>query len=113
MPFLVRWPGKVTANTTSDQITSLTDVMATVAEIVGVDLPRDSAQDSFSMLPAIEGTDGGVQIRPYILQQGFSGGRYLAIRKGKWKYLAHKGSGGNNYATVSYTHLTLPTIYSV
>ena len=97
VPFLVRWPGKVTANTTSDQITSLTDVMATVAEIVGVDLPRDSAQDSFSMLPAIEGTDGGVQIRPYILQQGFSGGRYLAIRKGKWKYLAHKGSGGNRY----------------
>ena len=49
------------------------------------------------MLPAIKGTDGGVQIRPYILQQGFSGGKYLAIRKGKWKYLAHKGSGGNRY----------------
>ena len=50
------------------------------------------------MVPALMGIDGGVQIRPYILQQGFSGGRYLAIRKGKWKYLAHKGSGGNNYA---------------
>ena len=98
VPFIVRWPGKVAANSTSDQITSLTDVMATMAEVEKVDLPRDSAQDSFSMLPAMLGADGGVQIRPYILQQGFGGGRYLAIRKGKWKYLAHKGSGGNNYA---------------
>ncbi|MDP6719189.1 MAG: arylsulfatase, partial [Pirellulaceae bacterium] len=31
VPFIVRWPGKVPAGTTSDQITSLTDVMATVA----------------------------------------------------------------------------------
>ena len=99
VPFIVRWPGKVGANTTSDQITSLTDVMATVAEIEKVELPRDSAQDSFSMLPALLGTDGGVPIRPYILQQGFGGRRWLAVRKGKWKYLAHKGSGGNNYAT--------------
>ena len=43
------------------------------------------------------GIDEGKPIRPYILQQGFGGKRYLAIRRGKWKYLAHKGSGGNNY----------------
>ena len=36
-------------------------------------------------------------MRPYLLQQAFSGSRDLAIRRGKWKYLAHKGSGGNNY----------------
>ena len=28
----------------------------------------------------------------------------------KWD---HKGSGGGEISTVSYTHLTLPTIYSV
>ncbi|MCP4507887.1 MAG: arylsulfatase, partial [Fuerstiella sp.] len=33
----------------------------------------------------------------YILQQGFGGTRYLAIRRGKWKYLSHQGSGGNRY----------------
>ena len=98
VPFIARWPGRIRANSTSNQITSLTDVMATAAAIVDVDLPHDSAQDSFSMVPALMGIDGGVQIRPYILQQGFGGARYLAIRKGKWKYLAHKGSGGNNYA---------------
>ncbi len=36
-PFIVRWPGKVKAGATSDQLTSLTDVMATCAAIVGHD----------------------------------------------------------------------------
>ena len=96
VPLIVRWPGKVSAGSTSHQMTSLTDVMATVAEIVDTQLPAGAAEDSFSMLPALLGEDQE-PIRPYILQQGFGGSRYLAIRRGNWKYLAHKGSGGNRY----------------
>ena len=96
VPFLVRWPGKVRPGSTSDQITSLTDVMATIAAIVDVKLPDNAAEDSDNMLPALLAQDRK-PIRKYILQQGFGGARYLAIRRGKWKYLAHKGSGGNNY----------------
>jgi len=99
VPMIVRWPGKVPPGQTSDQITSLTDVMATIAEVVDADIPDDAAEDSFSMLPAMLAEDHGKAIRPYILQQGFGGKRYLAIRRGKWKYLAHKGSGGNRYET--------------
>lgn len=99
VPLIARWPGKIESGSTSDQITSLTDVMATVAEVVGVTLPVDAAEDSFSMLPALLGKDGEKPIRPYILQQGFGGSRYLAIRRGQWKLLAHKGSGGNRYET--------------
>ncbi|TWT76505.1 Arylsulfatase [Planctomycetes bacterium CA13] len=99
VPMIVRWPGKVSAGTTSNQLTSLTDVMATVAEIVDEPLPDDAAEDSFSMLPVFLGMAGEDPIRPYLLQQGFGGKKYLAIRRGRWKYLAHKGSGGNNYET--------------
>ena len=98
VPMIVRWPGKVPAGKESAQLTSLTDVMATVADIVGADLPADSAEDSFSILPAMLGKDDEQEVRPYILQQGFGGKRFLAIRRGNWKYLAHKGSGGNNYS---------------
>ncbi|QEG24107.1 sulfatase family protein [Mariniblastus fucicola] len=98
VPLIVRWPGKVASGSTCSQITSLTDVMATVAEIVEFDLPSDAAEDSFSMLPALTEQEQS-PIRPYLLQQGFGGKKYLAIRRGKWKYLAHKGSGGNNYST--------------
>ncbi len=97
VPLIVRWPGKVQPGSTSHQITSLTDVMATIAQITAAKLPDDAAEDSFSMLPALLGQDDGKPIRPYILQQGFGGSRYLAIRRGKWKLLAHKGSGGNRY----------------
>lgn len=96
VPFLVRWPGHVKPGTTSAQLTSLTDVMATVAAVIGADLPRDAAEDSFDMLPALLGQDSG-PIRPYLLQQAFGGSRTLSIRRGHWKYLDHTGSGGNRY----------------
>jgi arylsulfatase A len=96
VPFLVRWPGKIKAATTSSQLTSLTDVMATVAAMIGVKLPDNAAEDSFNMLPAWLGTDQA-PIRPYLLQQAFGGQRTLSIRRGDWKYLDHTGSGGNRY----------------
>jgi len=97
VPFVVRWPNKIPANTTSSQLMSLTDVMATVAEIVGTSLPQDAAEDSFSMMPAMFAQGQQAPIRPYILHQGFFGENKLAIRRGEWKYLNHQGSGGNHY----------------
>lgn len=94
-PFIVRWPGKVKAGSTSDQITSLTDVFATCAAIVGADVPMDAAEDSYNMLPALTDEAGDKQIRPYMLTQTWSNA--LAIRRGDWKYLDHKGSAGSNY----------------
>jgi arylsulfatase A-like enzyme len=96
VPFLVRWAGQVKPGTTSAQLTSLTDVMATVAAIIGTDLPKDAAEDSFNLLPALLGKNIG-PIRPYLLEQAFSGSRTLSIRRGHWKYLDHTGSGGNRY----------------
>lgn len=95
VPLIVRWPGRVKPGSISDQPLSLTDVMATCAAIVGAKLPEDSAQDSFNMLPALTGEAGAKHIRPYLLQQTIN--LSLSIRQGPWKYLDHRGSGGNNY----------------
>jgi len=94
-PFIVRWPGKVKTGTTSDQMISLTDVMATCGAIVGTDLPDKAAEDSYNFLPVLLGTQGDKPVRQYLLQQTMS--LAMSIRRGKWKYLDHKGSGGNNY----------------
>lgn len=96
VPLLVRWPGRVKAGSTSAQLVSLVDVLATAAEILGETLPDDDAEDSFSLLPALLGEDQ-TPIRPYLLQQAFGGQRTLSIRRGDWKYLDHTGSGGNRY----------------
>lgn len=94
-PFIVRWPGKVRAGSTSDQLTSLTDVMATCAAIVNATLPKDAAEDSYNMLPVLLGMQGDQPVRRYLLQQTMS--LAMSIRDGQWKYLDHRGSGGNNY----------------
>ncbi len=96
VPFLVRWPGKVKPGTTSAQLTSLTDVMATIAAITGAKLPNNAAEDSFNMLPALLG-EATAPVRPYLLTQAFAGARTLSIRRGPWKLLDHPGSGGNRY----------------
>ena len=41
------------------------------------------------------GKAGAAPVRPYTLHQTIS--LALAIRRGPWKYLDHRGSGGNNY----------------
>jgi arylsulfatase A-like enzyme len=96
VPFIVRWPTKVKAGSTSDETLCLTDIMATTAAITGAELPHNAAEDSFNMLPALEGT-ATAPIRPYLLTQASGGQRTLSIRRTNWKYIAHRGSGGNNY----------------
>lgn len=96
VPLIVRWPGRIKSGTTSDQLVCLTDVMATLASITGFALPRDAAEDSFDMLPVLEGKTT-TPVRPYLLTQAFAGAKTLSIRRGDWKYLDHRGSGGNRY----------------
>jgi arylsulfatase A-like enzyme len=96
VPLIVRWPERVKSGTATEELTSLTDIMATIAAITGAELPRDAAEDGFKMLPVLEGK-AIAPIRPYLLTQAFGGARTLSIHRGNWKYIDHSGSGGNNY----------------
>lgn len=107
VPFIVRWPGRVKPGTVSDQLVSLTDVVATVAAVTKAELPHDAAEDSFNLLSILDGT-ATTSIRPYLLTQAFAGARTLSIRRGRWKYLDHQGSGGNNYKTEALKSFALP-----
>lgn len=107
VPLIVRWPGRVKAGTTSDQVICLTDLMATLAVITGAELPQDSAEDSFDFSPVLEGR-ADAPIRPYLLTQAFGGARTLSIRRGPWKYIDHAGSGGNDYGRGELRAFALP-----
>jgi arylsulfatase A-like enzyme len=106
VPFIVRWPGKIAPDSTSAATVCLTDVMATCAAIVGTKLPDKAAEDSFDLLPVLLAKDGGGSARPYTLHQTIS--LALAIRRGPWKYLDHRGSGGNNYDNPELKPFALP-----
>jgi len=96
VPFIARWPGRIPKGQVSEQMTNTTDIFATLASLVGYQLPNAVATDSFDMLPVMLGTsDSKKSVRPHLLTQSFRG--EFQIRQGQWKYLDHKGSGGNSY----------------
>ena len=90
MPFIVRWPGTVRAGSACDQTLSFTDVLATMADVVGKELPAGGGPDSFSFLSALKG--GTFQRAPIVMQSGSSG--LMTIRSGRWKLIEGLGSGG-------------------
>ncbi|MFN3150295.1 sulfatase-like hydrolase/transferase [Bremerella sp.] len=107
VPFIARWPSRIPAGQTTDQMTNTTDIMATLASVVGYKLPDDQATDSFDMLPTMIGKQHPEQsIRPHLLTQSFRG--EFQLRVGNWKYLDHLGSGGNNYANGAMAQYVLP-----
>ncbi|MBT6379413.1 MAG: sulfatase-like hydrolase/transferase, partial [Opitutales bacterium] len=105
VPMIVRWPGKVEAGSIAEQTVCLTDIMATCAAITDAKLPNGAAEDSFNILPVLLG-EAKDEIREFTLHQTIS--LDLAIRKGEWKYLDHKGSGGNNYDQAKLKLYALP-----
>jgi arylsulfatase A-like enzyme len=92
VPFILRWPnGGVNPGSRCDQLIGLSDMTATVADLIGYELPENAAEDSLSFLPAIHGKQI-VSEREAIVHHSISG--HFAIRKGKWKLLLASGSGG-------------------
>jgi arylsulfatase A len=94
MPFIVRWPGRVKAGTTSAQTICFTDMLATFADVCGTILPTGAGPDSFSFLPVLQGLQPADQpIRgPIVMQAGSSSA--MMIRSGDWKLINQLGSGG-------------------
>jgi arylsulfatase A len=91
IPFLVRWPARVKAGTSSDQLICLNDLFATCAEILGRTLPDHVAEDSVSFLPALTGS-AKKPLREAVVHHSINGS--FAIRQGKWKLVLCSDSGG-------------------
>ena len=92
VPFIVRWPGKVKAGTTSNQVLGNVDMLATFAAVTEQKLDTAQQADSVNMLPAFIGNPGR-QIRDHLLLAPHKG-THLSVRNGKWMYIPQRGSGG-------------------
>lgn len=95
VPFVARWPGVIKPKTTSDHLICLSDLMATCADFLGVELPSDAGEDSVSMMPYF--TDAGASAaaadsRDYVIHHSIRG--KFAIRDRRWKLVLCPGSGG-------------------
>ncbi|MGB1131400.1 MAG: Cerebroside-sulfatase, partial [Haloferula sp.] len=65
------------------EVICLNDFMATTADLLSVELPHDSAEDSTSILPLITGEVKTLPDRPMVVNHDYRGN--FAIRDGKWK----------------------------
>ena len=79
------------AGSTYDHVVSLTDLMATCADILKVPLPDAAGVDSVSMLPALQGT-ADKPVREAIVYHSIHGN--FAIQQGRWKLELCPDSGG-------------------
>ena len=49
----MKWPGKIKPNSVSKEVISQIDIMATLAAITKLKLPKNAAPDSYDITPVI------------------------------------------------------------
>ena len=89
VPFIVRWPGHVPAGRVEDGLVSQIDLFATVAGIVGADIPAGSGEDSLDQRACFLGT--GPSVRSTLIHNTNPKG--YAIRHGDWVLIDAKTGG--------------------
>ena len=91
VPFIARWPGHIPTASTSDQLISHIDTLATLAALTGQKLATSAGADSLNMLPALLEEKPGPALRNHLIIQN-NGPFPLALRQSNW-ILIEKGSG--------------------
>lgn len=88
IPFIVRWPGKITPGQTSDLLFNQVDILPTLAELTGTQAPKDV--DGLSILPELIGQQqaGREQEQHRFLYWEF--GSQTAVRMKNWKAIQSK-----------------------
>ena len=81
MPFIVSWPQRIKPGV-SDALLSQVDLQASLAQLIGVELPAGVAPDSKNVLPALMGESPAA--REVLLEQCPYA---ISIRSGNWKYI--------------------------
>lgn len=94
VPLIVRWPNKIKKGATTDEPVGLIDMMASFADLLGYELPNNSAEDSHSILPILLGEESyEIQNNPIVFHT--IDGRY-AIRINDMVYIdASSGAQSN------------------
>ena len=94
VPMIVRWPGTAPAGTTSDHVGYFGDLMATAAELAGVECPENT--DSISFVPTITG-DADQQVEhDYLYWEFYERGGKQGVRAGNWKAVRMPWGDGEN-----------------
>ena len=91
VPFIVRWPEIVQPGRIHGGLVHQADIIATLADILGLKLPPNAGEDSFSLYSVLKGEQEG-PVRTSSISCSIRG--LPSFRQGSWKYIPGGGSGG-------------------
>ena len=87
VPAMIRWPGRVLAGTTTDVPVSGTDLLPTLAAVVGFGVPEDRPIDGEDVSPLLYGRPFE-RAAPLYWEFDDDRGFHFALRDGDWKLIA-------------------------
>ncbi len=90
VPFIAKWANNIAPGSKTDALVCSMDLMATIAEVVGFELPENSSEDGKSLLNVLK--DNNENGRELLVNHSHRG--VFAIRKGEWKLILSNRSGG-------------------
>lgn len=85
VPCIMRWPGKIPAGISSDEMVTEMDLMPTIARLAGTSEPKDRIIDGKDIWPLMTGVKSAVS--PHDTLFFYRGNRLQAMRSGKWKFV--------------------------
>jgi len=83
IPFIIRYPGVTKAGSKSNLLVHQVDIMATIADILDIDMPKNIGEDSYSLFKILKGSNKPP--RKYAIST--SGNGIQTIRKDSWKLI--------------------------
>ncbi len=102
VPFIIKWPGQIEAGSVSNEVISQVDIMATLANITGIELPENAAPDSYDITDIIRENDYKSPFREATIHNTFES--IWAIRQGDWLYI-NDSTGGHREMPESFKKL--------
>ena len=92
VPMIANWPGKIAPGSESGHISAFWDLLPTLCEVAGADVPKDI--DGISYLPELLGA-GDQERHPYLYWEFPASGGQQAVRMENWKAIRKNIRKGN------------------
>ena len=86
VPLIVRWPGRIPANRTSNQVGIIMDLTATIAAATGSPVPPEAKLEGINLLPLLQAGAKPVE-RTLFFRYTLPARRQRAVRQGDWKLM--------------------------
>ncbi|MEQ8791097.1 MAG: sulfatase [Pirellulaceae bacterium] len=85
VPCVMRWPGRIPADSQCDEFAATIDLAPTIAALVGARLPQDRIIDGKDIRPLVFGEAGAKS--PHEVFYYYAGRNLQAVRSGDWKLM--------------------------